>query len=281
MKLTLCNEVLREMSLAEQARYAAALGYQGLEIAPFTLDAQAPHELDERAIATVRRTVEAEGLRVSGLHWLLLAPEGLSITDAQPAVIERTRAVIAAQIEVCAQLGGEYLIHGSPKQRELPNVGRDRARDRAIETLAFAAERAQAAGVDYLLEPLSHDQTAFVNTLDEAVAIVERIGSPAFATMIDCCSAARAEAAPIEELLMRHRPGDRVRHVHVNDPNLRAPGQGELRFGPIVQTLMDAGYDRWIGVEPFDYVPDGRGAAAFAIGTVRACIDAGTAASAP
>ena len=37
MRLALCNEVIREMDLSRQAAFAAALGYDGLEIAPFTL----------------------------------------------------------------------------------------------------------------------------------------------------------------------------------------------------------------------------------------------------
>ena len=50
MKLALCNEVLAGRPLAEQCRLAAALGYQGLEIAPFTL-ADDPSTLTERDAA--------------------------------------------------------------------------------------------------------------------------------------------------------------------------------------------------------------------------------------
>ena len=61
-----------------------------------------------------------------------------------------------------------------------------------------------------------------------------------------------------------------MRHVHFNDPNLRGPGQGDYDFGPVVAALAKLDYDGWIGVEPFDYVPDGPGSAARAIGTIRA-----------
>jgi len=36
MKLALCNEVLRHLSWEAQCQHAAALGFDGLEIAPFT-----------------------------------------------------------------------------------------------------------------------------------------------------------------------------------------------------------------------------------------------------
>ena len=37
MRLALCNEVLADVPLERQCEIAASLGYDGLEIAPFTL----------------------------------------------------------------------------------------------------------------------------------------------------------------------------------------------------------------------------------------------------
>ena len=42
MKLALCNEVIREFEFSRQCEFAAAVGYDGLEIAPFTLGDE-PH----------------------------------------------------------------------------------------------------------------------------------------------------------------------------------------------------------------------------------------------
>lgn len=270
MKIALCNEVIRGWDIGRQAAFAAALGYDGLEIAPFTLDANGPQALDAAALSRIREAVEAEGITVSGLHWLLVAPDGLSITAPAAGIRQRTQDTIEALITMCAALGGAYLIHGSPAQRVLPDNNQAAARARALDHFRHAAEAAGRAGVSYLLEPLSPAQTAFVNTLDEAAAIVGTVDGAHFSAMIDCCSAAQAEAAPIPELLSRHLPTGLIRHVHFNDPNLRGPGQGELDFLPIVQRLIELDYDGWIGVEPFDYVPDGPAAAARAIGTIRA-----------
>ena len=45
----------------------------------------------------------------------------------------------------------------------------------------------------YLIEPLPPDETDQVNTLEEAVALVRAVGSPAVATMLDTKSASLAE----------------------------------------------------------------------------------------
>ena len=59
----------------------------------------------------------------------------------------------------------------------------------AIECFAAVAERQRDAGVTYCIEPLARNQTAFVNTVAEAAAIVRQVGNPALRTMIDCSAA--------------------------------------------------------------------------------------------
>lgn len=270
LRLALCNEVIAEgRSLSAQAAFAAALGYDGLEIAPFTLDARAPHLLSARAVTRMRAEVEAEGIVVSGLHWLMLAPEGLSVTDPDPEVARRTGAVIEGLVELCAGLGGGYLIHGSPAQRALAPGRAAEGRARASAHLARAGDLAAAAGVTWCLEPLSPDQTGLITTLAEAEVLLAPIARPGLSAMIDCASAGAFEDAPIPELLRRHLPSGLISHVHLNDPNRRGPGEGDLDFAPILGALRTLGYDGWVGVEPFRYIPDGPACAARAAGYLR------------
>lgn len=264
MRITLCNEVMRELGLAAQCRLARALGYDGLEIAPFTLSPE-PHRISKAEAGEIRRTVEGEGLEVSGLHWLLAAPDGLSITSEDAAVAERTREVGAALVRLCAALGGQYVVHGSPNQRVLAPGREDEGRARAAEYFGGMARVSEEVGIAYCLEPLARRQTAFLTTVEEAAELVARIGSPALVTMIDSCASAK-DGHDVPALIRRWMPTGLIRHIHVNDPNDRGPGQGDLDFTPIVAALRETGYAGAIGVEPFDYVPDGPGSAARAIG---------------
>jgi sugar phosphate isomerase/epimerase len=65
-----------------------------------------------------------------------------------------------------------------------------------------------------------------------------------------------------------------IAHVQVNDRNRRGPGQGEQRFAPLFAALKRHGYAGDVAVEPFDYVPDGPGAAARAIGYIHGILEA-------
>ena len=64
----------------------------------------------------------------------------------------------------------------------------------------------------------------------------------------------------------RWLPTGLVAQLEINDPNRRAPGQGALLFAPVAAALAWHDYTGTVAVEPFDYVPDGAGAAAFAAG---------------
>ena len=112
--------------------------------------------------------------------------------------------------------------------------------------------------------------------MDEAIGIVKEIGSPAILTMIDCAAAGAFEVEPVAELIRRHVPGGLIAHIHFNDPNRRGPGDGDLKFQPIVKALRDVGYGGVIGVEPFVYVPDGLATAARNIGYVRGVLESST-----
>jgi len=274
MRIALCNEVIAPMPFPRQCEYAAKLGYDGLEIAPYTLSEE-PQRMGAAQIATARSAAEDCGIAVTGLHWLLVKPAGLSISTKDDAARRRTVDVMLALVDLCAALGGRYLVHGSPHQRRIePGETRAAAMARAQDCFAAVAERAQRSGVLYCIEPLSVEQTPLINTLEEAAALVERINVSSVRTMLDCSSAGRMEKEPLGALLDRWLPKGLIAHVQVNDRNRRGPGQGEQRFAPLFAALKRHGYAGDVAVEPFDYVPDGPGAAARAIGYIRGILEA-------
>ena len=277
MKFALCNEVLQPLPFPEQCRVAKALGYDALEVAPFTLAAN-PLVITDAQAEGLRRVAEDAGLTISGLHWLLVAPDGLSIVDADAGVRARTVAVMRRLVELCALFGGRYLVHGSPKQRSVPpRATKADALGRATDCFAAAGEAARDAGVVYCIEPLSMRETDLINTVAEAARIVDAISLPALRTMLDCSAAGQVETEPIPALLQHWIPSGHVAHVQVNDPNRRGPGQGDLRFGPIIETLLtlegSGAYRGLVAVEPFDYVPDGPGCAAVSIGYLKGLVE--------
>ncbi len=269
MRISLCNEVLAGMPLAQQCEFAAGLGYDGLEIAPFTLSEE-PQKISCGQAASIRATVESFGLVVTGLHWLLVKPDGLSLTDPDSALRARTLEVMTRLTGLCAELGGAVLVHGSPKQRQIPSgESHAIALTRLQDSLAQVALAAASHEVLYCIEPLSKNETQLINTVAQAASMVRSINHPNLRTMIDCSAAGLTETQSVAELIDCWLPTGLIGHIQFNDPNRRGPGQGDMKFAPILAALHRNAYTGAIGVEPFDYRPDGPATAAFSIGYLR------------
>jgi sugar phosphate isomerase/epimerase len=269
VKLSLCNEVIRDLPFERQCALAAGLGYRGLELAPFTFGDDA-WRMPQTRRAEIRRTCAEAGLEVSGLHWLLAAPAGLSITSADRTVWQKSVDVLRASVDLCVELGGTYLVHGSPAQRRVSSAD---DRSRAEEAWLLAAEQAASARVAYCIEPLAAPDCNFVNTLAEAAGIARRLANPALRTMVDTLAAGLMEPEPVADAIRRWMPSGLLAHVQFNDRNRRGPGQGEDRFAPIVRALRETGYGGWIAMEPFIYEPDGPTCAARMIGYVAGLLE--------
>lgn len=269
LRLALCNEVLRHLPFEAQCAAAAALGCTGLELAPFTLAAD-PSTLDEAQAARVRRIAADHGLEISSLHWLLVQPEGLSLSTPDPALHAQTIGFLAHLIRFASACGAGVLVHGSPKQRSpWPGQTAADALARCEQAWAQLAAVAQAQGVVYCIEPLSRAETPVLNTVAEAAAVVDRIGSPALRTMFDLSAAAQTETLPLAQVLRQHLSSGHIAHVQLNDRNRRGPGQGDTPVAPVLRVLREAGYAGWMALEPFDYHPEPIACAAASAGHVR------------
>lgn len=270
--LSFCNELLAEegLGLAEQARFCAAVGYQGLELAPATL-ARTPHLVSSAQAAEMRKRVEGEGLVVTGLHWLLTAYPHLSLTSRDPRQLAELKDVMLGLLDLCAALGGKIMVHGSPGQRQIDaQEALDDAIARVADFFGPIAEAAAARGLTYCFEPLSARETRFINTVSQAERLVEKVGHEAFRTMIDTSAAGQSEDMPVADLIRRKLPGGSIAHIQLNDTNRGAPGTGEDPFADIIAAIRQAGWDRPLALEPFKTIGDARATAAYGAATVRA-----------
>ncbi len=268
MNFAVCNETFEGWDWTRTCRRVAEIGYDGIELAPFTVTPDV-RLLSSADRARLRRDAEQAGLQVVGLHWLLVAPKGLSVTDPDQALRRETSDYLVALADLCADLGGSVMVFGSPAQRRIPEgTPYDAAVARYVESLRPALDRAGERGVRICIEPLPQPEANFILTLAEAKSIIETLDHPAAASILDVKSAS-SEGVPIPELISRY--GDIIAHVHANDANRRGPGFGETDFRPILTALGKVGYDGFVSVEVFDYSPDPETIAVNSLEYLRRC----------
>lgn len=252
MKFAICQELFEGWDWERQCAFIAQTGYSGVEVAPFTL-ASRPRDVSAARRKELRETAQRHGLQIIGLHWLLAKTEGLHLTSPDRAVRQRTTDYIRELADLCGDLEGTVMVHGSPKQRDLlPGVSREDAYNYAAEVFREAMPRLAERGVSLCMEPLTTKETDFCNSCAEAADLIRRVDHPNFVLHQDV-KAMLGEGRPLPGLIREFQ--QYTRHFHVNDSNLLGPGMGETDFHPIFAALLETGYDGWVSVEVFDYSP--------------------------
>lgn len=253
MKFAICNETYQGWSFKDSCAHIAKTGYDGIEIAPFTLK-EDPRDLTEADASALAGIARDAGLDVVGLHWLLVKPEGLHLTTANHAVREETAAFGSHLARICSAMGGRVMVWGSPNQRSLEEgMSHSQAMENAAAVLKTICDVAEPLNVTIALEPLSPVETNFLTTASETIDLIQLVDSPACQLHLDV-KAMSSEATSIPDII-RQSAAHTV-HFHANDPNLRGPGTGDVSYPPIVEALSDAKYDGYVSVEVFDYSPD-------------------------
>ena len=253
MKFAICNETYQGWDFARTCAHVADTGYDGIEVAPFTLKKD-PRELTEKEAASHGQTARAAGLDLVGLHWLLVKPEGLHLTTDNDARRQEPTEFACHLARLCAAMGGDVMVWGSPKQRDLePDWAYEDAAKRAADALRQVAKVADDLGVTIAMEPLGRAETNFLNTAAETIRLIEQVDHPACRLHLDV-KAMSDEEKEIPEIIAESR--EQVAHFHANDPNLRGPGFGEVKFEPIAAALKEIDYLGYVSVEVFDYSPD-------------------------
>lgn len=250
----MCNEAFGDTSFSETCSTMRQAGYAGIEIAPFTL-ASTPLDISKGRRNELRRIMGDEGLAFVGLHWLMVSPVGLHVTTPDSEVRAHGWQHIRDLIDLCADLGdGGVMVFGSPKQRSTTGgLTREDATRNYVQGLKEIVPQAGDRGVTVLVEALPKSQSDVVQSLAEAAAIVEEIGSPAIQTMFDVHNA-EDETEPPTELIERYLPF--IRHVHVNEMDGRYPGTGSYDFKSLLHKLTDLDYRGWVSLEVFDFQPN-------------------------
>ncbi|MDB6058384.1 MAG: Xylose isomerase domain protein barrel [Verrucomicrobiales bacterium] len=250
MKFAICNEIFADWHLQDAMGFARKLGYQGIEIAPYTI-APSVNQVSAAERAELRKAAERIGIEICGIHWVLIGVEGMYLNHPNTPVQNRTRQYLRDLVDFCADIGGKIMVVGSPKQRMvMQEVSSARAWAIATDTFRDAVKTAEDRGVTICIEPLAPTETNFINTAYEAVEFARQFNSPAMKVILDV-KAMCSEELSIPKIITESTP--HFAHFHANDKNLKGPGFGKVDFHPIATALKQSGYNGFVSVEVFKF----------------------------
>ncbi len=174
-----------------------------------------------------------------------VASEDAAVRRQGIACLEETARMI--QDMGTGSLGG--VIYGTWLGK-MPDGVSDRcpAVDRSIESLKEVMKTVEDCGVEFLAEPVNRFEQFIMNTAAEAVEYVDRVGSPHLKILLDTFHMNIEEDGIRESILTA---GDKLAHLHLGEPNRRAPGRGRFPWDEFCDALKEIGYDGSMSMEPF------------------------------
>ena len=176
---------------------------------------------------------------------------GLSFMDPDQSI--RTEAVSRMKkiIDFASPFGAQVNI-GRLRGRFSINIPKETSLAWMYAAFEEVTDYAAQRGVTIILEPIPYIFCNNINSTQDGIAVVRRMGRENFRLMADIFS------MNLEDISMQRSFNDAkpyLTHVHVCDSNRLAPGRGNLDFGKILSMLKAIDYNGYISAEINQY-PD-------------------------
>lgn len=215
-------------------------GYDGVELPIF--------EGEPEHFARVGRALRDEGLRCTAVT--VLPDEAQNAVS--PDAASRRGAVkrLSWALDCLKAAGGEVLC--GPFYQPLgvftgePPTARER--EHLAEAHKEVAAYAAKVGIKVAVEPLNRFECHALNTVEDAAAIVERVGAPNYGLLYDTFHANIEEKDPIG-VIGPNLPF--INHVHLSENDRGTPGQGHVPFRDVLGAFKQGGYEGWFVIEAF------------------------------
>lgn len=239
--------------LEQSFQAAAAAGFDAVELFLPGPDTASPEDI--LALASEHGlSIAAVGTGAGMLR------QGLSLTDASPSRRGEALEFIGAMIDFGARFGAPAIL-GSMQGKP---TGAD-AFDLLAEGLRACGDRAAAAGVPFIYEPLNRYETTLLTRLGDASRFLIERSLENIVLLADLFHM-NIEENDLSAAILE--AGKHIGHVHYADSNRRAMGFGHTDPRPVISALRATGYSGYLSAEVLP-LPDPETAARQTIASIR------------
>lgn len=211
-------------------------GFYGVEVNVKNLEDISPERLTERIHSFgLHLTYLATGV-YSGAH-------GYSLSSSSDELRRASIAGCKENIRYAAECGCGVII-GFFKNNPLIDVNSPEAY--LEESLYELVPLARSLHVPLLLEATNHYESKIVNSLDQAAALAQRVGSDTVSILPDTYHMNIEESDPFGAL---DAASGLFHNIHFSDNNRFFPGFGCIRFRKYLEKLVKLHYTGTIGIE--------------------------------
>jgi D-psicose/D-tagatose/L-ribulose 3-epimerase len=179
-------------------------------------------------------------------------PATRDLLSDDAAVVDATADYIRGCIDTACRVGARVVagpIYSAVGRTWLLDADERRATiARLSATLRPLAAAAESRGVVLAIEPLNRYETSLINTVDQALEVVEAVDSPGLGIALDTFHMNIEEKDPAMAI---RKAGARLAHFQASGSDRGAPGNDHLDWQSIAAAIAEVGYDGPICIESF------------------------------
>jgi D-psicose/D-tagatose/L-ribulose 3-epimerase len=163
-----------------------------------------------------------------------------------------TISYLKACIDAAQELGSPFvagpMYSATGKTRLLSSDERAKQWSLAIETLKPVADYAGQRSVQLAIEPLNRFETDFINTVEQGMDLVGRIGASNVGFLLDTFHM-NIEEKDIAAAI--RKAGSKVFHFHSCENDRGTPGTGHVEWKEVASALREINYQGPVVIEAF------------------------------
>jgi 5-keto-L-gluconate epimerase len=172
--------------------------------------------------------------------------DSLCLSNTNPEIRKQVTERLIELIKIAARFKAFLIIGGVRGKLSGESDQQEEQRAAAIDTIRRCGRVAQDLGVFLLLEPINRNETNFINTSLDGLALIKEIDHPSIRLLVDSYHMDIEGEDPCTAI--RNAAG-LLGYIHFADTKRLPPGQGQINFPAIIQTLVDIGYCGFVTAE--------------------------------
>jgi sugar phosphate isomerase/epimerase len=245
MKLGFFNIAWDKSQDLQIAKLLNKYSFNGLEVAPAKVWDK-PTMVSNLQIKEYRTLWQDYGVSIVSLCSLFFPEQELNFFKGRLAQIKMID-YFEKITDIAVGLGAKKLVFGSPKNREYHQKDLILVDEIARDFFSKLTRIAEQKKLILCIEPIPLQYgTHFINSISEALALVEAVNLPAFRFHLDT-GAATLNQENIE--LIFHKMIKYLEHVHLSEDYLGELGRGKVDHPLFAKLLNKYGYTEWKIVE--------------------------------
>ncbi|MDP3443553.1 MAG: sugar phosphate isomerase/epimerase family protein, partial [Ignavibacteria bacterium] len=230
-------------------KQASEIGYKGIE-----LHIKDPKKID---IKSIFKEIERNKVTLMTIGTgLAYVDENIYFTSDDKTVRDAAIKRVCDHLDVFSELK-PIIILGTIKGKICAAQNKELGHQRMLDCTKYCCDYAEKKKMHICVEAINRYEQDSMNTLDEVVDFIEKIGSKALLLHIDTFHMNIEESSTLNSM---HAHMKYIGHVHVADNNRLPPGGGMINFRGILKALEINDYKGAISIECLPK-PDGLTAA--------------------